>query len=87
MHKTIAFALAACFAGSAVAQHQGRPDPADPGASAPAPAYESAFRGYRPYRHPDLARWREANDEVGRAGGHAGHLKSSTKPPEKKERK
>jgi len=84
MHKTIAFALAACFAGSAAAQHLARPDPADPKASAPARAYDSAFKDYRPYADPDLARWREANEEVGRLGGHVGHAgrgKPAPKPP------
>lgn len=84
MHNTIAFALAACFAASAAAQHRARPGPADPEASAPARAYDSAFKDYRPYTDPDLARWREANEEVGRLGGHIGHagrVKPAPKPP------
>ena len=74
MLRTICFALAACIAGSAAAQAPSRPDPADPKAAAPARPYESAFKDYRPYIDPDVARWREVNDEVGRLNGHLGHV-------------
>ena len=65
-------ALAACNAG---AQSAARPDPADPAVRVPETAYRSAFKDYR--RH-DLAKqtpWREANEEVGRIGGHTGVLR------------
>ena len=81
--------LALCFVGSAAAQTAARPSPAEPKAAAPAPAYESAFKDYRPYIDPDIARWREVNDEVGRLKGHVGHApqqpamagKPAAKPP------
>ena len=80
--KFARFALAAFFAGSAAAQAPARPDPADPKASAPARAYESAFKAYRPYNEPELARWREANEKMGRLKGHVGHVPGSVPPSE-----
>ena len=74
MHRTTLFALAACFAGSAAAQATVRPEPADPKAATSAQPYESAFKDYRPYVDPEIARWREVNDEVGRLKGHVGHV-------------
>jgi hypothetical protein len=89
MLKTTCIALAACFAGSAAAQSTARPDPADPKAATPARPYESSFKDYRPYVEPDVARWRESNEEMGRLGGHIGHVpresgaatKPGAKPP------
>lgn len=71
---------------TAVAQTAPRPDPADPKQGAPAaPAYEPAFRDYRPYADPEVGRWRQVNDEVGRLGGHSGHVprkpEAAAKPP------
>ncbi len=81
MNRTTCFALAACVAGSAVAQAPARPDPGDRKATAPArPAYESAFKGYRPYADPEVARWRESNEEMGRLKGHIGHVPDSVPP-------
>ncbi|MDW8468954.1 MAG: hypothetical protein RML56_08295 [Burkholderiales bacterium] len=77
MRRTIAFALAAAFAAGAAAREVARPHPADPAAGAKPPARTSAFEDYRPYSEPELARWREANDEVRRLGGHAGHVPGS----------
>ena len=89
MLKTICFMLAACAAGSAIAQTAARPDPADPKAPVPARPYESAFKDYRRYLDPEVARWRQSNEEMGRLGGHVGHLpkaqgptvKPAAKPP------
>ena len=89
MLRTTCFALAASFAGSAIGQAAARPDPADPKAAATVRPYESAFRDYRPYVDPDIARWRDVNDEVGKLKGHAGHVpqqpgtaaKPGAKPP------
>lgn len=61
------------LAGVAAAQGDGRPDPRDPRAKAPPVEYRSAFEGYRPYAEPELSDWRKSNEEVGAAGGHAGH--------------
>ena len=61
------------FAGLAVAQGAGQPDPRDPKAKAPPVEFRSAFEGYRPHAEQDLRDWRKSNEEVGAAGGHAGH--------------
>lgn len=61
------------FAGAAAAQQDGRPDPRDPRAKAPPAEYRSALEGYQPYTEPGLGDWRKSNEEVGAAGGHAGH--------------
>lgn len=74
MLKTICFMLLACVAGSAAAQATARPDPADPKAAVPARPYEPAFKDYRPYVDPEVARWRQSNEEMGRLGGHVGHV-------------
>jgi len=40
------------------------------------PVYRSSLSEYRPYRVDEPLRpWKEANDEVERLGGQAGHLK------------
>jgi len=83
MLKTISFTLAASFAASAAAQGSARPDPADPKAPAPSQPYESAFKDYRPYADPGIARWRESNEEAGRLGGHRGHMPKSPAAAEK----
>ena len=73
MKPYLAIAALAALAPHAVAQQQAaRPHPADPAAPAPAVKYESAFTGYRGFREEPLAPWRGVNDEVARAGGHAG---------------
>jgi len=89
MLRTTCFTLAVCFAGSIAAQAPARPDPADPRVAVPLRSYESAFKDYRPYVDPEIARWREVNDEVARLNGHMGHLpqqagtgaKAGAKPP------
>jgi hypothetical protein len=80
MLKTLCFMLAACVAGGAAAQTAARPDPADPKAAVPARPYESAFKGYRPYVDPEVTRWRQSNEEVGRLGGHVGHVPKAQGP-------
>jgi len=77
-HTCVAAALALA-AGAAPAQS--RPGPDDPRAAAPPPAHASAYEGYRPFREEEMAPWREVNDEVGRLGGHSGHMKAATPPP------
>lgn len=37
------------------------------------PAYRSAFAGYRNFKDEPVGSWREANDAMGRLGGHMGH--------------
>jgi len=60
-----------------------RPDPADPRVSGPPPQTESAFAGYRSFREEPPADWRTVNDEVRGLGGHAGHIRDSTRPAER----
>ncbi len=73
MHRTIVFALAAVCASAAGAQSAQRPTPNDPKAKVPAVEYRSAFDGYRRFAGEDASDWRKSNEEVGAAGGHAGH--------------
>lgn len=49
---------------AAAAQSGKRPDPADPGAVAPAIKHESAFADYQPFREQKIRSWREVNQEV-----------------------
>jgi len=62
------------------AQQAQRPAPVDSRAASPSLEYRSAFEGYRPYADPELARWREVNEEVGRLNGHIGHVPGSVPP-------
>ena len=72
--RTIYVAVPALlFAGLVVAQGAKPSDPRDPNAKAPPVGFRSAFEGYRPYADQDLRDWRKSNEEVGAAGGHAGH--------------
>ena len=72
--RIIVFAVPALlFAGAAVAQDAGRTNPLDPQANVPLMEFRSAFEGYRAFVEPERRDWREANKEVGAAGGHAGH--------------
>lgn len=47
-----------------VAQSRSRPDPADPGAAAPPPSYQSTFSDYQPFRDEKVRSWKEVNQEV-----------------------
>lgn len=48
----------------AVAQSSNLPNPADPGAVAPAVKYESAFSDYQPFREQKSNSWKQVNKEV-----------------------
>ena len=61
------------LAGTAVAQSDHRSNPLDPRAKVPPVEFRSAFEGYRPFADQEMRDWRKANEEVGAAGGHAGH--------------
>ncbi|MGE0874845.1 MAG: hypothetical protein AB7O31_09255 [Burkholderiales bacterium] len=80
MQKICAAMLCALCAGGAAAQDTPRATPADATKPGGVPAYESAFRDYRPYVDPELVRWRETNDEMARLKGHVGHLPASVRP-------
>lgn len=49
---------------TAVAQSSKLPNPADPGATAPAVKYESAFSDYQPFREQKGDSWKQVNKEV-----------------------
>ena len=75
--RQVMLALLALFAGvAAFAGGEGKTDPRAPDAKVPPVTYRSVFEDYRPYREQELAPWRQVNEEVARAGGHAGVLKS-----------
>ena len=61
--------LAAC----AASENQSRPDVMDSRAKVPAVEFRTAFEGYRPFADEEPQDWRKANEDVGAAGGHAGH--------------
>ena len=58
-------------------------DAAEAKAPAPRVPYQSAFEGYRPYVDPEIAPWRQVNDEVGRLKGHVGHVPQQPASPAK----
>jgi hypothetical protein len=81
------FALGACAAlPFAVLAEQKHPayNPTDVHAPVIVVPYESAFKGFRTASDdepsPDKA-WRSANDEMGKLGGHAGHMKAEQAQP------
>jgi len=92
--RIIAFAVPALLlAGAAVAQSDRRANLLDPQAKVPPAEFRSAFEGYRPFVEQPRRDWREANEEVGAAGGQAGQRsgqdrgEQSSKPqPGKQER-
>jgi hypothetical protein len=87
MRTALPAALLAALASAVAAQQAAPPDPSNPAASAPKPVYESAFTGYRPWTEVKASPWREANEDMRRLGGHAGHVKPAAKaplPPQKK---
>jgi len=78
--KCLVVAVLAVAPFAALAQQAQRPATADSRAASPLLEYRSAFEGYRPYADPELARWREVNEEVGRLNGHIGHVPGSVPP-------
>ena len=73
MRTLLVVAAAIVFAAPAAAQSDGRRNPTDPHAKVPATQFRSAFEGYRPFAEQEPRDWGKANEEVGAAGGHAGH--------------
>ncbi len=72
-------AAAAALALAAPAGAQPGPRPDDPAVKTPPSAQTSAFEGYRRFRDEEMVPWREVNDEVGRLGGHSGHMTGHVK--------
>jgi hypothetical protein len=92
MRPIYAAVPAVLIAGLAIAQSDGRSDPRDPKANVPPVQFRSALEAYRPYADADLRDWRRSNEEVGAAGGRAGHrpgqgsgAETSKPPPGKPE--
>jgi hypothetical protein len=83
MLKTLCFTLVALTSGGAAAQESAKPGSEDPKLAVPSRPGESAFRDYRPYDDPELAGWRASNDEMGRLGGHLGHVPKAQGPTPK----
>lgn len=73
MQRAIIAVFAVALTASAAAQYERRPDPLEPKAKVPAPVYRSTFEGYRAFADEELRDWRKSNEEVGAAGGQAGH--------------
>ena len=76
--------LALAIALPVAAHAQSRTDPADPKTAAAPLEYESAFAGYRPFRDAKPAPWRQVNEEVKGAGGHAAHGAPKKDPADEK---
>ena len=83
LFSRLAPVAALCLPLLALAQ-PGRPDPADPTASAPALRYQSAFADYKPWQDLKPGDWRVVNDNVrdaaAKGGGQAGHSMPSAPP-------
>lgn len=73
MQKTFLVVPVLLLAACAASENQGRPDVTDSRVKVPALEFRTAFEGYRPYAEEEQQDWRKANEEVGAAGGHAGH--------------
>jgi hypothetical protein len=73
MQRIFIVVPALLLAGTAAAQGEGRVTPLDPKAKVPPFEFRSAFEAYRPFADQELRDWPRANEEVGAAGGHAGH--------------
>ena len=73
-YRTSALCIAALALPAAHAQLRTATPPAaaDAEARVPQTQYDSALRGYQPFREQTLAPWREINDEVHKVGGHVG---------------
>lgn len=82
MQKILLYGLAAVAAGcSSAPEGIGGPNPGDPAlAGSPGP-YRSALEGYFRYREPEPADWRQVNDEVAKAGGHVGIMRTPKERP------
>jgi hypothetical protein len=83
-HWLIVAALASVPFAAVAQQIQNHAGPSDANAPIPASTYESAFKNYKPAadeQEPPDKRWRAANDEVRKLGGHAGHVEDNSTAP------
>lgn len=72
MQYKVALQAALLMAALPADAQQALPNAADAKAPVPPVHYESAFATYQPFGEPEVAAWRELNDEAARAGGHVG---------------
>jgi hypothetical protein len=68
--------LGACLA-AATFTPAAVPPVTQPLAPAPEIGYRSAFSDYRPFREEPVTNWRGLNEDVARAGGHAGIMRGT----------
>ena len=68
--------LGACLAAPAPVAAAVPPE-AQPSGPAPEISYRSAFADYRSFREEPVTDWRALNEDVARAGGHAGILRGT----------
>lgn len=83
-NTTLTLALVASFLASAnavAAETAADPAPTDTSLPEPATTYRSAFSDYQPQQELTLQSWRAVNDEVGKIGGHVGHIKHDAPAP------
>jgi hypothetical protein len=64
-----------------VSSATGAPDPTDATAAVPGGRYASSFEYYATAREQTPIPWRAANDEMGRVGGHVGHVQPGAAGP------
>ncbi len=76
MNRQLALALVASASIAGAAHAQSRPKPDDAATPVAPTAYDSAFKGYQPFRDEPLAPWREVNDTAQQVGGHVGVLRA-----------
>lgn len=80
--RWMAIAILVTLPAAVTAQEKPRAaDPTDPAAAAAPYRYESVFSRYQPIPDSEEAPenlWRAANEEMGKLGGHAGHVKATT---------
>jgi hypothetical protein len=75
-------ALAALLPAAVLAQQPAQPaDPADPKAAVPAMRYQSAVAGYRSFKQDKPAPWKQVNEDVKGAAGHATHGAPKSRAP------
>ncbi|HJV76363.1 MAG TPA: hypothetical protein VJ654_19230 [Noviherbaspirillum sp.] len=83
-HCVAALAMATLSLTAVAQQIYVPPNPADAGVPVPPVSYQSAFKNYQPSREtqetPDQV-WRATNDEMGKLGGHMGHIKDEPPSP------
>ncbi len=53
---------------------------AEPASDSTAPAYRSAFEGYKPYTTEPVQNWRQSNDSAARIGGWREYARQAQQP-------